>query len=377
VNRGLVPTLPRSAYVDEAAWQAERERIFARQWVLVGREADVTRPGDFVRVDVAGESVIVVRRDDGALGAFYNVCRHRGAELVDTCGASRGSFGALIRCPYHSWTYGLDGALRRTPFMEIDEPIALHPVAVDTWGGFVFVHLMPAEACALLDQLGPMVGRVRRYPLAALRSGATFTYDVACNWKVIAENYNECYHCGPVHPELCDLVPAFRRGGAELEWVDGIPLREGAWTFTFSGTTERAPFAGLDAAERERHKGELIYPNLLLSLSAEHVAAYILQPQGPADTRVVCDLLFHPDEIARPTFDPSDAGGFWDLVNRQDWAICESVQRGMSSRAWTGGTYAPMEDESADISRWYTTSMGASTGSDAGLEGGDGDGPDD
>ena len=374
MNRGLVPTLPRSAYVDEAAWQAERERIFARQWVLVGREADVTRPGDFVRVDVAGESVIVVRRDDGVLGAFYNVCRHRGAELVDTCGASRGSFGAVIRCPYHSWTYGLDGTLRRTPFMEIGEPVALHPVAVDTWGGFVFVHLMPSEAGALLDQLGPMVDRVRRYPLATLRSGATFTYDVACNWKVIAENYNECYHCGPVHPELCDLVPAFRRGGAELEWVDGIPLREGAWTFTFSGTTERAPFAGLDAAERERHKGELVYPNLLLSLSAEHVAAYILLPQGPASTRVVCDLLFHPDEIARPTFDPSDAGEFWDLVNRQDWAICESVQRGMSSRAWTSGTYAPMEDESADISRWYTTSMDASKGSDAGLEGGDGDG---
>ena len=382
MNGALVPTLPRSAYVDEGAWQAERERIFVRQWVLVGRDADVAATGDFLRADVVGESVIVVRRDDGELGAFYNVCRHRGAELVDTCGASSGSFGALIRCPYHSWTYGLDGTLHRAPFMPTpvtgaDEPVSLHPVGVDTWGGFVFVNLTPSEARPLLEQLGPMVDRVRRYPLAELRSGATFTYDVACNWKVIAENYNECYHCAPVHPELCDLVPAFRRGGTDLAWADGIPHREGAWTFTSTGTSQRAPFAGLDAAERERHKGELVYPNLLLSMSADHVAAYNLQPRGPATTRVVCDLLFHPDEIARPTFDPSDAGDLWDLVNRQDWAICESVQRGMSSRAWTGGTFAPMEDESADISRWYERSMTTAPGGDFERDARDGDRPED
>ena len=368
---GLIPTLPRSAYVDERAWQAERERIFARQWVLVGRAADVAAAGDFLRVHVAGESVIVVRRDDGDLGAFYNVCRHRGAEIVDTCaalpsaacGAATGSFGALIRCPYHSWTYGLDGVLRRAPFMPnsvmpVDEPIALHPVGVDTWGGFVFVHLTPSEAGPLVDQLGAMVDRVRRYPLADLRRGVTFTYDVACNWKVIAENYNECYHCAPVHPELCDLVPSFRRGGAELGWVDGIPLRDGAWTFTSTGTSRRAPFAGLDAAERERHKGELVYPNLLLSMSAEHVAAYNLQPRGPAITRVVCDLLFHPDEIGRSMFDPSDAGDLWDLVNRQDWVVCESVQSGMTSRVFDAGWYAPMEDMSLDIRRYIAERLG-------------------
>ena len=163
-----------------------------------------------------------------------------------------------------------------------------------------------------------------------------------------------------------------------MGWVDGIPLREGAWTFTSSGTSHREPFAGLDEAERHRHKGELVYPNLLLSLSAEHVAAYNLQPRGPAETRVVCDLLFHPDEIARATFDPSDAGDLWEIVNRQDWSICESVQRGMSSRAWTGGWFAPMEDESADISRWYQASMAATTGSESDEEPEhDGDGRDD
>ena len=159
--------------------------------------------------------------------------------------------------------------------------------------------MTPSQVEPLAAQLGPVVDRVQRYPLAELRVGASLTYEVAANWKVLAENYNECYHCGPVHPELCDLVPAFRRGGGGLDWVDGIPHRDGAWTFTTTGTSARPPFPGLDDVERVRHKGELVYPNLLLSLAADHVAAIRLVPSGAAATTVVCDLLFHPDAIGR------------------------------------------------------------------------------
>ena len=167
------------------------------------------------------------------------------------------------------------------------------------------------------------------------------------------ENYNECYHCGPVHPELCRLVPAFKqRGGSDLDWERGIPHRDGAWTFTASGTTGRLPFAGLDDDERTRHKGELIYPNFLLSLSAEHVAAFYVFPRAPGRTTIVNEFLFHPDEMGKPGFDPADAVEFWDLVNRQDWSICESVQRGMSSRVFRTGYYAPMESASLDIRRY-------------------------
>jgi glycine betaine catabolism A len=202
-------------------------------------------------------------------------------------------------------------------------------------------------------------GRLRRYPLAELRVARRIEYTVAANWKVMLENYNECYHCGPVHPELCRLVPAFKqRGGAELDWERGIPHRDGAWTFTGSGTTNRAPFEGLSEDERVRHKGELIYPNLLLSLSADHVAVFSMLPHGPGSTTVVCEFLFHPVEIARPDFDPSDAVDFWDLVNRQDWSICESVQRGMSSRVFETGYYAPMESWSLDIRRYVRERLG-------------------
>jgi Rieske 2Fe-2S family protein len=296
--------------------------------------------------------------DDGRYRGYYNVCRHRGAELIGIEAPDCGNIGPLIRCPYHAWTYGLDGRLRRRPFLPPPEDDAsLHPVAVDEWGGFLFVHLSPERAEPLSTELGPVVDRVRNYPLRELRRGASFTYEVAANWKVLAENYNECYHCGPVHPELCELVPSFRHGGGGLAWEDGIPHRDGAWTFTTSGTSTRVPFGGLTEDEQVRHKGELIYPNLWLSLAAEHVAAFTLRPRSPGHTTVRCDLLFHETEVSKPGFDASDAADLWELVNRQDWGICESVQRGMSSRVWNGGWFAPMEDEAADITRWWHAAM--------------------
>jgi Rieske 2Fe-2S family protein len=361
----LEPALPRAAYLDAEVWAVERERIFASEWSVVGRASDARDSGDWFLGDVGGESLLVVRGDDGALRAFFNVCRHRGAELAPCDGAPTGHAPGVLRCPYHSWTYGLDGALRRAPFLtdaDFDRAaLGLHEAGLAQWGGFVFVHLEPRTARPLTEQLGPIPERISRYPLDTLQRAARLTYEVAANWKVLAENYNECYHCGPVHPELCDIVPDFRRaGGSDLDWERGIPQREGTWTFTASGTSDRRPFPGLDADEQVRHKGELAYPNLLLSLSADYVAAFVLVPHGPGSTTVVCDFLFDPEEMARPGFDPSDAVSFWDLVNRQDWNICESVQRGMTSRAFTGGYFAPMEDQSLDIRHWYDARMGGS-----------------
>ena len=176
---------------------------------------------------------------------------------------------------------------------------------------------------------------------------------------------DECYHCGPVHPELCDLVPSFRQGGGDgLDWENGIPHRPGAITFTTTGGTNRLPFPGLSADELVKHKGELIYPNLLVSLSCDHVASFVLWPKGPDHTTVVCEFLFHPDEVIRPDFDASDAVDFWDVVNRQDWAICERVQRGMASRHFTAGLFSPMEDPSLDIRRWWNARMPGSSSGD-------------
>jgi len=184
-------------------------------------------------------------------------------------------------------------------------------------------------------------------------------HDVEAKWKVIREKYNECDHCAGVHPGLGSIVPAFRhRGGAELDWEVGIPQASGTWTFTKTGTSSRSPFRGLSEDERVRHKGELFYPNLLISASADHVAAFTLWPRGAERTTVACDFLFHEEECAKPAFDPSDAVEFWDSVNRQDWTICEGVQRGTRSRVFETGFYAPMESWSLDIRRYIRSRLG-------------------
>jgi len=361
----LEPTLPREAYLSEGFHAIERERIFRAEWMCVAREEVLARPGEFLVVEPVGERLLLVRGRDGRLRAFHDVCRHRGSRLVLddpplACERPRptGRFRGSIVCPYHAWTYGLDGRLRAAPFLDErhglrKEDLSLYEVPLDAWGGFVFVHLGERPARSLAEQLGPVPARIARYPLARLRTARRITYEVAANWKVIVENYNECYHCGPVHPELCELVPAFKeRGGAGLDWERGVPHREGAWTFTVTGTSDRRPFPELAPEERDRHKGELIYPNLMLSLSPDHVAAFTLWPEGPGRTRIDCDFLFEPEEMAKPGFDPSDAIDLWDLVNRQDWRICEAVQAGMSARPFRRGYYAPMEDLALDIRRY-------------------------
>jgi phenylpropionate dioxygenase-like ring-hydroxylating dioxygenase large terminal subunit len=368
---GMQRSLPSSYYLSEDVFAREKEHIFFREWLCAGREEQVPNPGDSLVLDVLGESVLVVRTKSGELKAHYNVCRHRGARIcmASPVGIAGGVTAAgTIRCPYHLWTYSLDGHLLSAPHLrESDglrkEDFSLYPVGLETWGGFFFLNLSPAEATkenrSLLKQLDAAPQRVQRYPLAELRTAHSITYGVAANWKVIAENYNECYHCAGVHPELCEVVPAFKeRGGAHLDWEHGIDHREGAFTFTRSGTTNRAPFSTLDEFEKTRHKGELVYPNFLLSLSPEHAAAFQLWPMGPGRTRIICDFLFHPVEIFKTDFDPSDAVEFWDLINRQDWAICERVQLGMQCRVHEFGYYAPMEDLSLDIRRYLRERLG-------------------
>ncbi len=356
----LQAALPREMYVDPSAWEHERERVLLREWTCVGRRTDLglDEPERVAVVDVLGESLIVASDADGVLHASYNVCRHRGSQLFPTPAGTAPQMCAVksIRCPYHSWTYALDGSLLRAPHTEDGEVDAsdfhLHSVGIAEWGGFVFAHPTPAHAAPLSDTVGRADVTLANYDLASLVTGLTMSYDVEANWKVIVENYNECYHCGPVHPELSRLVPSFAGGGRGLDWDAGIAHRDGAWTFTMSGTTERPPLPGLTDEERVRHKGELVYPNLMLSCSADHVAAFVVRPLAVDRTVIECRLLFAASEVRSGSFDPSDAGDFWDMVNRQDWAICESVQRGMSSRAFTHGWFAPMEDDSADIRRW-------------------------
>jgi glycine betaine catabolism A len=370
-NSGMQKSLPSTYYRSEEIFALEKEKIFCREWFCAAREEQIAAPGDVLVLNIAGESVIVARTKTGEIKAYYNVCRHRGSRLLPEPGEELpdgikllgGVLGVNgIRCPYHLWTYALDGKLLNAPHTKESQgfckaEFSLYPVGVELWGGFIFLNLTPDATTGagktLETVFGDAMERVKRYPLGDLRTAKRVSYEVEANWKIILENYNECYHCGAVHPELCDVVPAFQQqGGAALEWEQGIPHKEGAVTFTWTGKTNRSPFPGLDENEKVRHKGELIYPNLMLSLACDHVAAFTLWPKSPNHTTVICDFLFHPDEMRKPDFVPSDAIEFWDLVNRQDWAICKRVQQGTQARVHEFGYYATMEDMSLDIRRY-------------------------
>jgi Rieske 2Fe-2S family protein len=351
VAGGALPrTLPGRFYHDPAIWQLEQERIFGRLWVAVGRADQLPDAGHYRTVQVGDESVLLVRGENGVLRAFLNVCRHRGARL---CPAERGQTRTL-QCRYHAWTYGLDGRLLRAPGLQ-DTPdfdrsaFGLVPAALDTWEGLVWVSLA-ADPPPVADQILPQLtdrlgdaGRLTAYRIGALTVARTLEYKVGANWKVIVENFMECYHCAPMHPELVRLLPAFR-SGATQEYGLGTRLADDAEALTVSGRPPAPPFPGLPPGHERHYFGMVVRPNVFLNLLPDHVIVHTLTPLAPDRSRVTCDWLFAPDAVARPGFDPADTVALFDRVNRQDWEVCESVQAGARSRAFAaGGVYVPIE----------------------------------
>ncbi|HEU4402164.1 MAG TPA: aromatic ring-hydroxylating dioxygenase subunit alpha [Candidatus Polarisedimenticolia bacterium] len=350
----LEPTLPGAYYTDPSILAREWERIFQRSWLYAGREEQVARPGDFVTLPVGNESVLIVRGDDGRLRAFYNVCRHRGSIL---CAGETGSLKA-IRCPYHAWTYGLDGGLKAAPNLRREEgfpkeEFSLHPVALEVWRGGLFVNLEAGAVPPLATALLGMPGRVGRYPLETLRVARHDVHDVEANWKILIENYQECYHCPGVHPELCALVPLYGTGAVDNPGNGEVAtFRAGAVTFTHTGTTRRPLFPGLTEQERRTFNGELILPNTWMNFLPDFVQTRTLWPLSPTRTRFVTDWLFDPETMARDDFDPQDAIAFTNLIAEQDWKVCEGVQRGVGSRAHRHGVFTPLEEELGHFKRW-------------------------
>lgn len=346
-------TLPGRYYYDPAIYQLEQERIYSAMWVCVGRAGDIPEPGRYLAVDVGKESVIVIRGRDEMVRAFLNVCRHRGARLcTDPCGTT----GPAIQCRYHAWSYGLDGRLIGAPNLARDEgfdreAFGLVPVHAEVWAGLIWVNLSD-DPDPLAAQVEPIVerrmgglDRFGRWNLDGLALGKRIEYEMKANWKIVVENFMECYHCGPVHPELVHLIPGFRTGTS----YQGLPgqgtaLGDEIQAFTLSGKGERARLPGLRAEDDRQYFAWVFSPNVFVNLLPDHVIVHTLFPQGPERSKVVCDWLFHPDEVAKPDFDPSDTVAAFDITNMQDWEICELTQLGMTSKAFErGGVFVANE----------------------------------
>jgi Rieske 2Fe-2S family protein len=345
------PTLTGADYTSEAVYEEERERLFFRGWVCIGRAEEVPAPGDYLVREVAGESVFVVRNRDGALRAFYNVCAHRGTKLLDEEPAC-GHLGKALKCPYHAWSYDLDGRLLATPNVHEDEEFErddypLHPIAVGEHGGFLFVSLAdaPQGLDDWLHNSNETITDFERYRMAELRLGRRLSYDVAANWKIVVENYNECLHCPTIHPELVQVIPLFRKGEVwDGETRDGGNLMiEGATSFTATGTSDLPRFPDLLDVDYGMYYGVFQFPNLMVNLHPDSVMAYLVYPNGPGRTTVVSEFYFRPEALALPGFDPSPTVELWDLISRQDWAVCERAQKGVSSRGFRSGVY-PRKD---------------------------------
>jgi Rieske 2Fe-2S family protein len=341
-------TLPAPYYVDREYFEREMDAFFRTMWICAGRAEEIDAPGRFVLRDVLGESVILTRSTAGRFHAFHNVCRHRGTRL---CTDASGAFAGSIQCPYHAWTYALDGRLIGAPHMDEvphfqKERYPLHDVHADEWDGHLFINLSPTPE-PLSVQLASLPDKFRPWRMQELRLGRRIVYDVKANWKLIVQNYNECLHCPNLHPALNRLSHYLSGENEPLQrtYMGGrMDLRSGVETLSFDGTCPREPLPGLSGEDRRRVYYYAIFPNMLLSLHPDYMMVHTLWPVAPDRTVNVCEWHFQPTEIARPGFDPSDAVDFWDMTNRQDWHVCELSQAGISSRAYTPGPYSNRED---------------------------------
>jgi Rieske 2Fe-2S family protein len=323
--------------------------------VCLGRARElVGAPGDQAAVATGSGSVLLARDDAGSLRAFANVCRHRGHELL-ACGTT--TTRRVVQCPYHAWSYELDGRLRIAPRFEgtanfVPEEMGLVPVGVAERHGWVWVNVT-GTAPAFDDHHAGLAEVLSPWPLDGLVVAITHRYELAANWKLVHENYQECYHCPLIHPELCRLSDPLSGDNVEAgdrPWVAGaMTLSDGAATMADGGVAVGPMLPGLPAAWERRVLYVSVLPNLLVAPHPDYVLTHRLTPLAPDCTEVECQWLV-------PAGGAADGIGraveFWDLTNRQDWAAVESVQRSMVSPGYVPGVLAPMEDAVHRVVRW-------------------------
>src|SRR5579864_5453150 len=346
-------SMPQKYFVAPEIFAEEQKSIFFKEWLLVGHQSQIANAGDYVVQRVNGESLIIIRDKRGNVHGFFNVCRHRGSRLIETDNGNC----AAIQCPYHAWTYGLDGQLIGAPHMD-DVPkfekadYPLQSANVGVWEGFIFANLdqnpMPLERW-----LTPLAGKFSHWNMPILQPAKRIEYDVRANWKLMFENYSECYHCPGVHPQLQKISPydSAENDLREGPFLGGFMKINAGKSLTMSGNACAAFVGKIENLQQVFYYS--IFPNMLLSLHPEYVMVHQLWPQSPERTLIICDWLFHPDAFNRNDFKPEDAIEFWDMTNKQDWHVCELSQQGIASRAYEPGPFSSRESIPAAWDREY------------------------
>jgi len=339
-------TLPAKYFTDPVLFERELDVLFCRGWVYAGRAEAIAQAGDYFLCEVARESIVVLRDPAGMVRAFFNVCRHRGTRM---CSEGKGNLGGRIQCPYHGWTYGLDGQLVAAPHMGADfarGDYPLHPVEAAEWAGLIFVRLS-GRAAPLARHLGNLPEKFAAWRMQDLRLHRRIVYDVKANWKLAILNYSECLHCPLVHPalnRLTDFLGADNDPASSSSLGGTMQFAAGIETMSTDGLRRRDYLPGLNRTQRSRVYYYAVIPNLLLSLHPDYMMLHSLWPKAVDRTEIVCEWYFHPREMAKPGFTADDAVEFWDTTNREDWRVVELSQQGVQSRAYRPGPYSEREE---------------------------------
>lgn len=367
----LVATLPGHYYADPAVFELEQQRVFERMWFCAARSSELARAGQFRTAQVGRESVLIVRGRDGMLRAFFNVCRHRGARV---CTEEMGEVKRSLQCPYHAWTYGLDGALVAAPNLtsmpDVDRrAYGLSPVALQEWLGYAWVCLAESPPSFEETVHQPVAQRlgdsqaIEHYRVDDLQVGRRIRYDVRANWKLIIENFLECYHCATIHPELTEVLPEFADGYAAQYYVGhGAAFAPDVQGFTVDGRAGLPTIDGLTSDQDRRYYAVTIKPQVFVNLVPDHVILHRMFPVAVDHTIVECDWLFTEEALSSGR-DLTPSVELFDRVNRQDFAACERCQPNMASRLYrNGGVFVPAEHHIAELGAWLRAQLGHAAG---------------
>jgi choline monooxygenase len=349
-------TMPPTAYTAREWYERECETIFLREWLMAVRAEEIPEPGDYLRLDMIGEPVLLVRGSDRVIRAMSASCRHRGAEVV----SGRGNCRAFT-CPYHGWSYGLDGALIGVRGMEeaenfLQSDFGLVPIRCESWGGFVFINFDPASR-PLLECMGSLPERFKAYPLGDMRTTRTWIRQVDANWKVWVENSRENLHTPIAHRESLQRMK--RPPNSTIYHTTGVSGVYQVTSGVISGGLQVPDahfpfFDGLSEEDRSHTHLIVFYPHFLLNLLPDHMAYHQLFPEGPERTTVVSGKCFPRSAIAQPDFERAVRDYYEpaEIFLPEDWAVCEVLQRGMRGRLARPGRYSVQEQACYDFANY-------------------------
>ncbi|MDG1412101.1 MAG: aromatic ring-hydroxylating dioxygenase subunit alpha [Acidimicrobiales bacterium] len=342
--------LPPEVYFSEEWYEREVETIFRKEWLVATREEEIPNPGDYVRLDIVGEPLVIIRGDDGVVRALSASCRHRGSELMAGSGNCR-----KIVCPYHSWTYALDGRLQATPSMQDavgfnknDYP--LPSVRAEIWAGFVFINFDP-DATPLLQSLGGLVDRLASYQMEDMVVTKKWENRFRSNWKIWVENSREGYHVRTVHRQSLDtyypgaIRTAFQADGEPMVYAINSSDNENG---LYVPRNHTLPFIdGLSATDNEATHFIIHYPHLLLNVPPDRITFHQYFPEGPDWVRITSWCCFPKATVALPEFETEVNEKYYpsmDMFLAEDKGVCELVHRGISGRMTSPSRYSPTEE---------------------------------